>query len=35
VPERDDPAEDFLEVKLSATCLRILLILPIEYEYAH
>jgi hypothetical protein len=31
----DDAAEDFLEVKLGTARLRILVILPVEYEYAH
>ena len=35
VPARDDAAEDFLEVKLSTTCLRVFVVLPIEYEYSH
>jgi hypothetical protein len=35
MPARDDAAEDFLEVKLGAACLRILVILPVQYEYAH
>src|SRR5712671_202398 len=32
---RDDAAEDFLEVELGAACLWILVILPVQYEYAH
>jgi hypothetical protein len=32
---RDDATEDLLEVKLGPACLRILVILPVEYEYAH
>src|ERR1700694_3181145 len=35
VPARDDATEDFLEVKLGAPRLWILVILPVEYEYAH
>jgi hypothetical protein len=35
VPAGDDAAKDFLKVKLGAACLWILVILPIEYEYAH
>jgi hypothetical protein len=31
----DDATEDFSEVKLRAACLGILVILPVEYEYAH
>jgi hypothetical protein len=35
VPFRNDATENFLEVKLSTSGLRILTILPIEYEYPH
>ena len=35
VPARDDPGEDFPEVKLGAAGLRIFVILPVEYEYPH
>jgi hypothetical protein len=35
VPTRDNAAEDFLQVNLGAAGLRILVILPIEYEYSH
>jgi hypothetical protein len=35
VTVRDDATEDFPEVKLGSTRLRILVILPVENEYAH
>ena len=35
VAARDNPAEDFPEVKLGSACLRILVVLPVENEYPH
>jgi hypothetical protein len=35
VASRNDPAEDLSEVKLGATRLGILVILPVEDEYPH
>jgi hypothetical protein len=35
VSASSDATENFLEVQLGAACLRILVILPVEYEYPH
>jgi hypothetical protein len=35
VTARDDPTEDFPEVKLGSACLRILVVLPVQNEYPH
>jgi len=32
---RDEPREDFPEMKLGAAGLRIFVILPVEYQYPH
>jgi hypothetical protein len=32
---RNDATEDFLEVQLGPARLRILVILPVQYEYSH
>jgi hypothetical protein len=33
--ERNYSLEDFSQMKLGATCLRIFVVLPIQYEYPH
>jgi hypothetical protein len=35
VAARNQPREDFPEVKLGTACLRVLVVLPVEYEYPH
>jgi hypothetical protein len=32
---RDYSPEDLFQMKLGATCLRIFVVLPIQYEYPH